>query len=84
MPVQPVHARWSAADGSSILRAGEASTFVKGRPNEDPYASGMGTNPMGAARAPMTGELRTMGGSRVEIGVAGAPAGAHPAWGTPD
>jgi len=83
MPAQPVHARWSA-DSSSILPAGEASTFVKGRPNEDPYAPGMGTYPMDAARAPMTGELRTMGGSRVDTGVAGAPAGAHPAWGTPD
>jgi hypothetical protein len=77
------HARWNA-DSSSILRGGEASTFVNGRPNEDPYAPGMGAYPMGAARAPMTGELRTMGGSRVDRGVAGAPEGAHPAWGTPD
>ena len=83
MPAQPVHVRWSA-DSGSILPSGEASTFVKGRPNEDPYALGLGTNSMGSARVPMTGELRTMGGSRVDTGVAGAPAGAHPSWGTPD
>src|SRR6185369_2618638 len=36
MARQPVHVRWSA-DTSPILPAGEASTFVKGRPNVDPY-----------------------------------------------
>jgi len=84
MPSQPVHARWSAGDTSSILPAGEASTLVKGRPNVDPYEPGMGPYPMGAARTSMAGELRTLGGGRVDTGVAGAPAGAHPAWGTPD
>jgi hypothetical protein len=79
----PLHARLSARD--SILPAGEASTLVNGRPNVDPYAPGTGTERMASTtRAPMTGELRTMGGSRVVTGVAGAPAGSHSSWGTPD
>jgi hypothetical protein len=83
MPRQPFHVRW-AADTSPVVPAGEASTLVKGRPNVDPFAPGMGTYSTDAAHAPMTGEPRTSGGSRVVMGVAGAPAGAHPAWGTPD
>ena len=88
MPGQRYDVRWSASDTSSIpLQAGEASTLVKGRPNVDPNAPGMGTNRMGAAGTvgtPTYGELRTMGGSPVGTGVAGAPVGAHPSWGTPD
>jgi hypothetical protein len=83
MPRQPFQVRW-AADTSPIVPAGEASTLVKGRPNVDPFAPGMGTYQMDAAHPPMTPELRTLGNSRVVMGVAGAPAGAHQAWGTPD
>lgn len=85
MPSQPVALRWSASGTSSIpVGAGEASTIVNGRPNEDPNAPGIGNDRVGMARAPMTGELRTMGGSRNDAAMARDSALRHPAWGTPD
>lgn len=77
MPRQPVRVQWTASSTSSVpTRAGEASTFVDGRPNLDP------NTPMGmAAGDRLQGELRTMGSGAA---MADAPAGARPAWGTPD
>jgi len=78
-PRQPVVVFWGASATSSIpLGAGEASTFVNGRPNEDPNAYGIG---MTGVRT--MGELRTMGGSG-DAAMARDSASRHPAWGTPD
>lgn len=57
-------------------RAGEASTMVNGRPNQDPDAPARDS--MGAGKA----ELRSMGNAGMShSGMAGAQ---HRLWGTPD
>lgn len=70
-------AQWSTADARGITsRAGEATTFVNGRPNQNPEAPGMA---MGAQ------DTRAMGASAAMAGDATvAPAWRHRSWGTPD
>jgi hypothetical protein len=78
MPRQPVDVRWSATSSSAVpTRAGEASTFVEGRPNAQPDVPMAGDRR--AMNAPMQGDARTMG-----MAGSSMPAIAvHPGWGTP-
>jgi hypothetical protein len=77
---RPPGAVHSSASGSSAipLRAGEATTFVHGRPNENPDAPVSGS----MAGDHMQGALRTMGSSGGTM--SDFPVGAHRGWGTPD
>jgi hypothetical protein len=78
MPPQPVDVRLSASGTSAIpLRAGEATTIVKGQPNVDPNA------PMGMTGNHMKFDARAMGMNGGAT-MAEFPANAHPGWGTPD
>jgi hypothetical protein len=63
--------RPASADRMAALPAGEASTWVNGRPNANPEA------PMAGSRAPDT---RAMGASADPR----ANAARNPSWGTPD
>jgi len=75
----PVDVQWSASGSSAIpLRAGEATTVVNGRPNENPDAPAPGA--MAGDR--LQGQLRTMGSSGGHM--SDFPANAHRGWGTPD
>jgi hypothetical protein len=87
MPRQPVDWR-SGANGMKFtpLPAGEASTFVNGQPNVDPYAPGRGMDRMAKTGDRMRGDdARAMGSNRDAAAArAGFPANASPLWGTPD
>jgi hypothetical protein len=75
----PADVQWSASGSSAIpLRAGEATTFVNGRPNDNPNAPAAGA----MAGDHMQGQLRVMGGSGGTM--SDFPAHAHRSWGTPD
>ena len=74
----PADVQWSASGSSAIpLRAGEATTFVHGRPNENPDVPAGG---MAGDR--MQGQLRVMGSGGGTM--SDFPANAHRGWGTPD
>lgn len=78
MPAQPVAVRLGASGTSAIpVRAGEASTIVKGQPNVDP------NTPMGMSGDHIKFDARAMGNSAGGF-MADFPANAHPGWGTPD
>jgi hypothetical protein len=65
----------SASGTSSVpLRAGEASTFVDGQPNQQPVAPGSGMS------APDTRAMGAAPAMRADA----APAWGHRMWGTPD
>jgi hypothetical protein len=64
-----------AAGSRRGMPAGEASTWVNGRPNENPEAPGMATGGV---------QTQSMGNTGMSPQT-GVPAGArHPSWGTPD
>lgn len=82
MPRQPVRVQWTASSTSAVpTHAGEASTFVDGRPNAEPNAP-MGADAMAATGDRMHGELRAMGSGGGAM--SDFPAGSHRGWGTPD